>query len=129
MSIVGEKRGELHGEAAVVRDILLAEVRAWARRIGVEARVKEIHIRPMKRKWASVSTRGRLTLNEELMTQPSAFRREVIVHELVHLKVGNGLHNKLFRALVRTYLSQVCDDHAHHKNRPARGGATMGALS
>jgi len=89
----------------VARDILVAEVRAWARRIGVEDRIREIHIRPMSRKWASISTRGRLTLNVDLFTQPPAFRREVIVHELVHLKLNHSAHNKLFRALTRAYLS------------------------
>jgi len=98
-----EERGAF--SEAVGRDVLVAEVWAWARRIGVEARIKEVQIRPMKRKWASVSTRGRLTLNAELAGKPPAFRREVIVHELVHLKLGHGKHGKLFRALVRAYLS------------------------
>ncbi len=89
----------------VTRDILVAEVHAWARLIGVEERIREIHIRSMKRKWASVSTRGRLTLNTELSSQPAKIRREVIVHELVHLKLNHGAHNKLFRALTRAYLS------------------------
>ena len=90
---------------AVSRDILLAEVRVWARRIGVEDRIHEVHIRPMKRKWASVSTRGRLTLSEDLLRQPSTFRREVIVHELVHIKLNQEKHTKFFRSLVRAYLS------------------------
>lgn len=92
---------------AVSRDILLAEVWAWARRIGVDDRLHEVHLRPMKRKWASISTRGRLTLNQELCSRPASFRREVIVHELIHLKINHGAHNKLFRALLRTYLTQT----------------------
>ena len=92
-------------QKVVSRDILVTEVCAWASRIGVNDRIREIHIRPMKRKWASISTRGRLTLNVDLFVQPPAFRREVIVHELVHLKLGHGAHNKLFRALLRAYLS------------------------
>lgn len=91
--------------AKITRDILIAEARAWARRIGVENRLREIHVRPMKSKWASISTRGRLTLNAELFARPAAFRREVIVHELVHLKLNHGAHNKLFRSLVRAYLA------------------------
>ncbi|MBC7358368.1 MAG: M48 family metallopeptidase [Desulfacinum sp.] len=91
---------------AAARDVLIAEVEAWARRIGVADRIREIHVRPMKRKWASVSTRGRLTLNAELASQPASFRREVIVHELVHLKLNYGAHNGLFRALVKAYLAQ-----------------------
>jgi len=40
------------------------EVKALAREIGVSAR--EIHIRKMKRKWASCSNKGRLTFSTEL---------------------------------------------------------------
>ncbi|HFQ95380.1 MAG TPA: M48 family peptidase, partial [Anaerolineae bacterium] len=67
---------------AVARDAIIAETRVWARRIGVDDRLREIHLRHMRRKWASISTRGRLTLNTELLHQPADFRRQVIVHEL-----------------------------------------------
>ena len=87
-------------EESISKDILKAEVRAWCQRIDVE--LKELHVRPMTRKWGSCSTAGRMTVNSELLNQPAEFRREVIVHELVHLKVPN--HGKLFRALVRAYL-------------------------
>lgn len=86
----------------VRREIFKAEVRRWAERIGVE--VREIHLRPMRRKWASASRRGRLTFNIELLEQPFAFQQEVIVHELLHLKLGNGSHARLFRAFLRAYL-------------------------
>lgn len=89
-------------EEAVSADIFRAEVEAWARRLGVTPR--EIHIRPMKRKWASCSSRGRLTFATDLLHQPAEFRREVIVHELLHLKVPN--HSKVFRALLKAYLAQ-----------------------
>jgi len=88
-------------EEAVPFDLFKAEVQAWARRLGVTPR--EIHLRPMKRKWASCSSRGRLTFNTELLHQPAAFRREVIVHELLHLKVPN--HGPLFKALLKAYLA------------------------
>ncbi|MCX7723051.1 MAG: M48 family metallopeptidase [Verrucomicrobiae bacterium] len=87
-------------EQAVPADLFLAEVKAWAQRLGVAP--AEIRIQPMKRKWASCSSRGRVTFDTELLHQPAAFRREVIVHELLHLKVSN--HGKLFRALFRAYL-------------------------
>ena len=89
-------------EEAVPADIFRAEVEAWARRLGVTPR--EIHIRPMKRKWASCSSRGRLTFDTELLRQPAEFRREVIVHELLHLKVPN--HGKVFKALLKAYLNE-----------------------
>ncbi|MDZ7343342.1 MAG: M48 family metallopeptidase [candidate division KSB1 bacterium] len=80
--------------------IFKAEVEAWARRIGVAP--KEIRLRPMKRKWASCSSRGRLTFDTALLRQPARFRAEVIAHELLHLKVPN--HGKLFRVLLKAHL-------------------------
>ncbi len=91
-------------DEVVRREVFKAEVRRWAARMGVE--VKEIHLRPMRRKWASASRRGRLTFNTELLDQPLSFQREVIVHELLHLKLGNGSHAKLFRVLLRAYLGE-----------------------
>jgi predicted metal-dependent hydrolase len=82
--------------AAVFR----AEVETWAKRVAVQPR--EIRLRPMKRKWASCSTHGRLTFNTDLLREPARFRADVIVHELLHLKIPN--HGKLFRALLRSHL-------------------------
>lgn len=87
-------------EEAVPRDVFLAEVAAWAKRIGV--RPREVHVRPMTRKWGSCSTSGRVTFNAELLRQPAAFRMRVIAEELLHLKVPN--HGKLFRALLKAHV-------------------------
>jgi predicted metal-dependent hydrolase len=87
-------------EQLIPGQVFKAEVLAWASRIGVEP--KEIRIRQMKSKWASCSSNGRLTFNSEILQQPASFRREAIVHELLHLKVPN--HGKLFKNLMRTYL-------------------------
>lgn len=87
-------------EEVVPLSIFHSEVDAWAERIGVAP--KEIRLRPMKRKWASCSSRGRLTFDTALLHEPAAFRREVIVHELLHLKVPN--HGKVFKSLLKTYL-------------------------
>lgn len=88
-------------EQTIPADIFKAEVLAWAKRIKVQP--SEIHIRPMKRKWASCSSKGRLTFDTELLRQPAKFRAEVIVHELLHLKIPN--HGPLFRSLIRAYLA------------------------
>ncbi len=72
----------------------------WAERIGVD--VREIHLRTMRRKWASISTNGRLTLNTDLLNLPSTLVEFVIVHELVHLLVPN--HGKLFKGYMSAYL-------------------------
>lgn len=92
----------LTAREAVPSGVFKEEVGFWSRRLGVEP--KEIHIRPMKRKWASCSSRGRLTFNSDLLEEPASFRAEVIVHELLHLKIPN--HGKVFKALLRTYLAE-----------------------
>lgn len=90
-------------EETVPADLFKAEVRAWAKRIGVEPR--EVHLRPMRRKWASCSSNGRLTFNTAIIGEPTSFRREVIVHELLHLKVPN--HGKVFKALLKAHLAEA----------------------
>ncbi len=90
-------------EDAVPRDLFLAEVRAWAKRIGVEPH--DVRLRTMTRKWASCSSKGNLTFDTGLTRQSSAFRAEAVVHELLHLKVPN--HGQLFTALLKSYLAEA----------------------
>ena len=92
-------------EARVPKNLFKVEVKAWAQRIGVEP--AEIHVRSMSGKWASCSSNGRLTFDTELLHQPSGFRTEAVVHELLHLKVPN--HGKLFKALLRSYLADLSE--------------------
>jgi predicted metal-dependent hydrolase len=89
-------------EESIPQEIFKAEVRTWAERIGVQP--KAITLRPMKRKWASCSSKGNLTFDTGLLRQPADVRRKAIVHELLHLKVPN--HGKLFRLLERAYLEE-----------------------
>jgi predicted metal-dependent hydrolase len=89
-------------ERKVAADLFKAEVRRWAAKVGVD--LAEIHVRPMSKKWASASSRGRVTFDSSLLTQTPDKRAEVIVHELVHLKVPN--HGPVFRSLVRAYLAE-----------------------
>jgi len=92
-------------EDIVPAEVFKAEVRAWAQRIGVQPR--EVHIRQMKRKWASCSSNGRLTFDLDLLHQPAKMRAEVIIHEVLHLKVPN--HGRLFRVLLRAYMTERSD--------------------
>lgn len=87
-------------EVSVPTEIFKSEVESWAQRIGVHA--KEIHVRSMTRKWASCSSRGRLTFDTSLLAQPADFRATVIVHELLHLKIPN--HGRVFNRLLEAYL-------------------------
>lgn len=87
-------------ENSIPVELFKSEVAAWAKRIGVEP--NSISLRQMKRKWASCSSKGNLTFDVDLLRQSAEFRREAIVHELLHLKIPN--HGKLFRLMEREYL-------------------------
>jgi predicted metal-dependent hydrolase len=54
---------------------------------------------------AQYSPNGRLTFNTDLLGEPAPFRREVIVHELLHLKVPN--HGRVFKALLKAHLVEA----------------------
>ena len=73
-----------------------------AEEIGVQP--KELHIRPMKRKLASCSSRGRLTFDVSLLEDAAGKRLEAVVHELLHLRYPN--HGKMFNALLKMYLGR-----------------------
>jgi len=78
---------------------LKQEMKALALEMGVNA--KETHVRKMKRKWASCSSKGRLTFSTDLLSQPEDFRRKVMVHELLHMRYPN--HGKMFNLLLTSY--------------------------
>ena len=86
---------------AITPEAFKTEVRFWADRLAVTP--SEIHLVAMRRKWASCSPRGRVTFDATLLSQAEGFRREVVIHELLHLKVPN--HGPLFSALLRTHLA------------------------
>lgn len=79
------------------------EVACWADQVGV--RPKEVHVRSdMTRKWGSCSTLGRLSFAKDLLEEPDTTRKEVIVHELLHLKYPH--HGKMFKASLKAYLEK-----------------------
>ena len=82
------------------------DVRAWAKEIGVEP--KEIHLRKMKRKWASCSSKGRLTFDVSLLDEPKESRLRKILHELLHLKYPN--HGRMFNLLLNIYLRKGIEE-------------------
>lgn len=74
----------------------------WDWAIKLKVRPKEIHLRPMSTKWASLSGNGRLTFNSELLEKQRTLIDYVVVHELLHMKVPN--HGKLFKSLMFAFL-------------------------
>jgi len=81
------------------------DIKTLSEDIGVD--VKEIHIRKMKRKWASCSSSGRLTFDTSLLAQSDETRLRAILHELLHLRYPN--HGKMFNILLDTHLRKAMD--------------------
>jgi hypothetical protein len=102
-----------------------ARILEWAAKLGVKATT--IYIRPMSRKWASCSTAGTLSFNDELVSLPRALGDYVIVHELLHFSVPN--HGKLWKSLMRAHLGPYEKYEARlrsiaSRSRPARKPVT-----
>ncbi|WP_287962964.1 M48 family metallopeptidase [Alcanivorax sp.] len=91
------------------REAFKAEVLKWAEKLDVE--VKGLYIRPMRNKWASCSTAGTLSFNDELLAMERELGVYVIVHELLHFSVPN--HGKLWKSLMRAHLG----DYEEMENR------------
>ena len=77
-------------------------VRDWSQKLDVE--VVWLGVRPMRRKWASCSSKGHVNFSSELLNKDQKFQDYVIVHELLHLRVPN--HGKLFKSLMRAHLGE-----------------------
>ncbi|HLP79873.1 MAG TPA: M48 family metallopeptidase [Acidobacteriota bacterium] len=86
----------------IMNETFKREVFYWAEELNVKP--KEIHIRKMRRKWASCSSNGRLTFSIELLHKSKDKRSKVIVHELLHLRYPN--HGKMFDSLLRAHLGK-----------------------
>lgn len=82
------------------REKFRARILEWA--VKLEVKATAIYIRPMSRKWASCSTAGTLSFNDELLEMPRELGDYVIVHELLHFSVPN--HGKLWKSLMRAHL-------------------------
>lgn len=82
------------------KEAFKARVLEWAAVLDVKTQA--IYIRPMSRKWASCSTAGTLSFNDELIGMDTKLGDYVIVHELLHFSVPN--HGKLWKMLMRTHL-------------------------
>lgn len=82
------------------RKCLRQRVEFWSARL--KTRPVLVRVQPMTRKWGSCSTRGTITLADDLVGQPEGFQNFVIVHELLHLRVPT--HGRLFKALMTTHI-------------------------
>ena len=76
----------------------------WEIAEEIHAKPKQIRIRKMKSKVGSCSSMRIITFDSSVLFLDEKFRREAVVHELLHLRYRN--HGKLFKAVLKTYLNQ-----------------------
>ena len=84
------------------KEALKSRVMEWAAKLEVP--IHTVTVRPMRTKWASCSTSGRLTFDEALTGMSPHLQVYVIVHELLHFRVPN--HGKLWKSLMRAHLGE-----------------------
>ena len=82
------------------RETLEALVDWWAKRLG--ASVRQVRVQRMCRKWASFSSKGTLTLAQDLLLLSQDLVEYVICHELLHQRFPD--HGKGFRAMLSAWL-------------------------
>lgn len=77
-------------------------VRHWA--MQLEVPITWLAVCPMRHKWASCSTAGRLHFSTDLLPLDQDLWDLVIVHELLHLSIPN--HGRLWKALMQAHLGE-----------------------
>lgn len=82
------------------KEAFKSEVADWATKLDVD--IVSIAVRPMKNKWASCSTNGRLNFSTEVLELDEELRAYIVVHELLHFFVPN--HGKLWKSLMLAHL-------------------------
>jgi hypothetical protein len=82
------------------RAALQALVDQWAGRL--DATVSRIQVRSMRRKWASFSSKGTLTLARDLLALPVDLIEYAICHELLHQRLPD--HGKGFQAMLAAWM-------------------------
>jgi len=109
----------------------IAELRRWIRRRARQAlpplleRIsrqtglvyKRVSIRSQKTRWGSCSSRGNISLNDQLLFLPADVVEYLMIHELCHTRHLN--HSKTFWTLVQSH----CPDYRAHEKllRRSRG--------
>ncbi|MEB3168178.1 MAG: M48 family metallopeptidase [Synechococcaceae cyanobacterium] len=111
----------------VLKHAFKARVRHWTQRL--ELPLAAIAIRPMRRKWASCSSRGQLSFSHDLLPLNLELWDYVIVHELLHLQIPN--HGRLWKLLMRAHLGdwEHCEQRLRQALALAQAPPSLGVSS
>lgn len=69
----------------------------------------------MRHKWGSCSSKGVITLSDDLIEAEPGFQDFVIVHELLHLKLTT--HGRVFKALMSAHVPRWRELSARYEDR------------
>lgn len=72
----------------------------WAVKLRVNPKV--VRVQNLRHKWGSCSSKGVITLADDLIEAETGFQDFVIVHELLHLKLPT--HGRVFKALMSAHV-------------------------
>lgn len=75
-------------------------IATWSERLVVE--ISRVQVRKMQTKWASCSSQGTLTLNQEILHLHHDLVEYILCHELLHRKVPD--HNQSWQLLMGIHL-------------------------
>jgi len=123
--LFGARDGEAIEIQARAQRAIIAQLRQWIRRRARQllppllARVsrqtglgyRQVSIRSQKTRWGSCSSRGNISLNDQLLFLPQDAVEYLMIHELCHTRHLN--HSPAFWALVQTH----CADYRRHEKR------------
>ncbi len=76
----------------------------WKIAKEIHAKPRQIQIRHMKSKIGSCTPRKTVIFDCSVLNLESLARKEVIIHELLHLRYRN--HGKIFKLLIREYVNR-----------------------
>lgn len=91
------------------RELLPPSLAELSRRTGLE--YARVSIRSQKTRWGSCSSRGQISLNDQLLFLPADTVEYLMIHELCHTRQLD--HSKRFWRLVQTH----CPDYRWHESR------------
>jgi predicted metal-dependent hydrolase len=96
------------------KPFLEKEIKAWAMRMEIEAKLKHVRLSKAITSWGSCSSRGVISINWQLALLPKPLLQYVIIHELCHLTFMN--HQKEFWESVEKYKPNYRQDIMELKN-------------
>ena len=90
------------------QEVLPGMLESLAARCGLV--FNKVTIRSQKTRWGSCSSRGTISLNDQLVFVPRATAEYLMIHELCHTRYMN--HSAKFWALVESH----CSDYRYHES-------------